>query len=39
MSDKALLFVLIYLLVSFGAGVFVGKAIKWGQGEDHERPR
>jgi hypothetical protein len=31
MSDRALLFVLGYMAFSFGAGVFVGKAIKWGQ--------
>jgi hypothetical protein len=29
MSDKAVLVVCAYLLVSFGLGVFVGKAIKW----------
>jgi hypothetical protein len=39
MSDKAVLVVLLYMAFSFGFGVFVGKAIKWGRGEDHERPR
>jgi hypothetical protein len=34
MSDKALLFVAGYLLVSFVLGVFVGKAIRAGRGDD-----
>lgn len=34
MSDKALLFVAGYLVFSFVAGVFVGKAIKWGRGDE-----
>jgi hypothetical protein len=33
-SDKALLVVCAYLLVSFVFGVFVGKAIKFGRGRD-----
>jgi hypothetical protein len=33
-SDKALLVVLVYLAVSFGLGVFVGKAIKRGRGPE-----
>lgn len=36
MSDKAILFVCGYLLVSFALGVFVGKAIKVGQGCHHD---
>lgn len=31
MSDKALLIVLVYLIVAFGLGVIVGRAIRWGR--------
>jgi hypothetical protein len=31
MSDKALLFVCLYLLVAFILGVFVGRLIRWGR--------
>lgn len=29
MSDKALLFAAVYMVVSFALGVFVGKYIRW----------
>ena len=31
MTDKILLVVLLYLIVSFALGVFIGKMIKWGR--------
>jgi hypothetical protein len=31
MSDKAVMVVLIYMMFSFGFGIFVGMAIRWGR--------
>jgi hypothetical protein len=31
MSDKAVLIVLIYMALSFGFGILVGKSILWGR--------